>query len=489
MSTADFPLEPDAATLRQWTEAALERVIAHLESLPEQPAFVDEGGEAVAAPLKRMPSDAARTIDETLAPIFDAALHSFNTAHPGYFAYVPGGGVYPAAIADLIANALNRYVGVWIAAPGLAQLEQNVIDWMLSLVGFTKNSGARPGGVLVSGGSLANFSAMIAARKAKAPEDLRKATVYVSHEVHHSMSKAAMLAGIPPENVRAIAVDDQFRMKTGELRRALEADRTEGMVPALICASAGTTNTGAIDPLRDVHSLCKAHDAWMHVDAAYGGFFLLTERGKKAFAGIELADSVTLDPHKGLFLPYGTGALLVRDRETLRDGHAVGAAYLPTMLDAEADGVDFCELSPELSRDFRGLRVWLSLELFGVDAFRDALDEKMDLARGLSQKLAVMEGVDVVAEPELSLLAFRLRPKGCNDEEELAKLNREFLRRINQSRDHYLTPTTSGGRFLLRVCILHFRSHASHVDNLASQIQSAAAALLSEDAASNGRKA
>lgn len=478
MSKPSFPLEPDTATLKQWTDAAFERIAKHLDSLPNQPAFVDEGGEALAQRLKRPPASQPASIEAVLDPIFDAAPHSFNTAHPGYFAYVPGGGIYPAAIADLIANAINRYVGVWIAAPGLAQLEQNVIDWMLSLVGFSPKEGDKPGGVLVSGGSLANFSAMIAARKARAPGDLRQATVYVSREVHHSMSKAAMLAGIPPDNVRAIAVDEHFRMQPSALSRALSADRAEGFVPTLVCASAGTTNTGAIDPLDDVAALCQTHEAWMHVDAAYGGFFLLTERGKKALAGIGRADSVTLDPHKGLFLPYGTGALLVRDRETLRDGHAVGAAYLPTMLDADADAVDFCELSPELSRDFRGLRVWLSLELFGVDAFRAALDEKMNLAWALSERLAGIDEIDVVAKPELSLLAFRLRPNAIDDEEELAKINRAFLQRINQSRDHYLTPTTSGGRFLIRVCILHFRSHAAHVDKLATQIEDAAKAML-----------
>ncbi len=463
--------------MRRWTERALDRIVDHLATLETQSAFVDEGGHKLAQQLKAAPSEGPQDLDQTLATIFDSATHSFNTAHPGYFAYVPGGGVFPAALADFISNAINRYVGVWIAAPGLAQLEQNVIDWMLSLVGFDAATTAKPGGVLVSGGSLANFSAMIAARKAYAPADLRQATVYVSEEVHHSMSKAAMLAGIPDANVRAIETDSVFRMRREALATAMAADRAAGRTPTLVCASAGTTNTGAVDPLRAVSALCREHNAWMHVDAAYGGFFLMSDRGRTALDGIGLADSVTLDPHKGLFLPYGTGALLVKDRERLRAGHAVGAAYLPTMLDAGADGVDYCELSPELSRGFRGLRVWLALELFGVSAFREAIDEKIDLAAALAAKLEAVPNVELVAAPQLSLLAFRLHPPSITDEGELTALNQEFLRKINESRDHYLTPTTSGGRFLLRACVLHFRTHAEHVDRLAAQVESAAAAL------------
>ena len=486
VSTLDrpFPLEPSGEILRQWTAEATERVIAHLASLERQPAFVDEGGEVHAEALRGDFGELPEAFDATLDVIFESALHSFNTAHPGYFAYVPGGGVFPAALADFISNAINRYVGVVIAAPGLARLEQNVIDWMLSLARFDlDNRGVKSGGVLLSGGSLANFSAMIAARRKYAPEDLRLATVYASREVHHSMTKAAMLAGIPIANVRAIDVDAAFQMQVDALAQSIENDRAAGFVPTLVCASAGTTNTGAIDPLRPISEICRRHSAWMHVDAAYGGFFLLTERGRLSLDGIGCADSITLDPHKGLFLPYGTGALLVKDREDLRRGHAVSAAYLPTMLGEDDDAVDFCELSPELSRGFRGLRVWLALKLFGVAAFREALDEKIDLARRLADRLKAIDGVELIAAPQLSLLAFRLHPPGVDDERELTRLNQEFLKRINASHEHYLTPTTSAGRFLLRVCVLHFRSHAFHVDRLAHQIECAAGALRADDVA------
>ncbi|MDH3367040.1 MAG: pyridoxal-dependent decarboxylase, partial [Gemmatimonadota bacterium] len=252
--------------------------------------------------------------------------------------------------------------------------------------------------------------------------------------------------------------------------------RRAGYRPFMVVASAGTTNTGAVDDLRGLADLAATEHLWYHVDAACGGFFALTERGRRVLAGMERADSVTLDPHKGLFLPYGTGSLLVRDGRLLRRAHATEGAYLPAMQD-RTEFVDFCQVSPELSRPFRGLRLWLPLRLVGVGAFRDALDEKLDLARHVSRELDRMRGIEVIVEPELSIVVFRASGDGP-DAEGTNALNRRLLDAVNRRGRVFLTGTTVGGRFLLRVCVLSFRTHRDRIEQCLEDIRAALTEVL-----------
>jgi aromatic-L-amino-acid decarboxylase len=449
---SEHPLEPEEAELRRMVEVATERVLAHLRALPTQKAAVLEGGEALARSLKAPMPEQGGSLEDALEVVFDRALEvTFNTAHAGYLAYIPGGGVFPSAVADLISNAINRYVGVWIAAPGLAQLEQNVVRFFADTLGF----GPRAGGFLTTGGSLANLSAVITARRVKLGDDFTTGVLYCSAQTHHSVIKSAYLAGLRADQVREVPTDEQLRMDPAALRSLTRDDRAAGKRPFCVVASAGTTNTGAVDPLPALADLCEAEDLWLHTDAAYGGFFRLTERGRAALAGIERSDTVTLDPHKGLFLPLGNGSLLAKDVETLRAAHSVWADYLPGKPPAD-DLFDFSEISPELSRDFRGLRAWLPLQLFGVAAFRAALDEKLDLTAYAHDTLAARDDIEIVAAPQLSVFAFRVR--GDDD------LNQRVLDRVNARGRVYLTPTRIDGRFVIRVCVLHFRTHKEHVD-------------------------
>jgi aromatic-L-amino-acid decarboxylase len=267
-------------------------------------------------------------------------------------------------------------------------------------------------------------------------------------------------------------------MDVGALGEAVAADRAAGLRPFLVVASAGTTNTGAVDDLPAIADLARREQIALHVDAAYGGFFLLTERGRRALRGIEHADSVVLDPHKGLFLPYGSGALVVRDASALRRAHSVPADYMPeTQHDRERP--DFCELSPELSRDFRGLRAWLPLKLHGAAAFRRALDEKLDLASWACDALRALPGVEIVAEPQLSLFAFRLVRQGAEPD----ALNRRWLAAVNARQRVHLSGTVLGGRFVLRMCVLSFRTHGDRVRQAVADLR-AEAALLGGAAAS-----
>jgi len=453
-------------------DQAMDRIVKHIESLPGQPVSDVSGGEALARSLVEAMPEQGTPFADLLDLLFERLYpKTFNAASPGYIDYIPGGGLFHAAVADLIADAVNRYTGVWMAAPALAQLEANVLRWFADIIGYPPQ--AR--GILTTGGSMANSTALVTARRSRLPENFLSGAIYLSDQVHHSVIKAALLAGFPERNLRLIPVSPDFRIRTDLLHEKIVADRRDGLTPFLIVASAGTTNTGAVDDLEGLADLAAVEKLWLHVDAAYGGFFMLTERGRKAMRGLDRADSVTLDPHKALFLPYGTGSLLVRDGETLRRSHTVHAEYLPPMQE-DPDLVDFCLYSPELSRSFRGLRVWLPFKLHGVGPFRRILDEKLDLAEWAAAELRKIPGMEIVANPQLSLVAFRLARKGLS-EHKVNDLNERLLEKVNARQRVFLTATSLAGRFVLRICVLSFRTHLDRMQAALEDIRSATDSL------------
>ena len=463
----DRVLEPDGAEMRRLAGAAMERIVAHIESLPQQPAGNIEGAAEFSRGLIETIPRHGVAYETLLDQLFDEYIpRSFNTPGPGYLAYIPGGGLFFSAIADLIADAVNRYVGVFAAAPVLAQLEANVIRWFCEIIGYGRGSG----GILTTGGSLGNFTAIVAARKTLLPENFFRGMMYCSSQVHHSIQKAASLAGFPPANIRELPCDDRFRLRTDALEQAIAQDQRDGFTPFLVVGSAGTTNTGAVDDLLEIGRIAKKNKMWFHVDGAYGAFFMLTERGKKAMRGIEQADSVVLDPHKTFFLPYGTGGLVVRDATTLRRAHSLHADYLPKMQEDD-ELVDFCEISPELSRDFRGLRVWLPLKMFGIDVFREQLDEKLDLTEWATEELRKIEGIEIVAEPQLSVVAFRYTDSN--------EVNRDLLDRINARKRVMMTPTIIDGQFIIRICVVSFRTHMERMQMAIDDIRASIADVTS----------
>ncbi len=450
----NFPLELSPEAMSELLDRVKEKLIAHIATLPQQAASDVANGEALADSLREALPQSSYPYNELLDQLFDQVIGTgFNSASPGYMAYIPGGGLFHAAVADLISKAVNRYVGVWAAAPGLVQIETNVVRWFCEIVGYPDTAG----GFLTTGGSLANFSALFTARRERLPENFLSGTLYTSDQVHHSVKKAAVLAGFPANHVRIIPTDSLFRMRTDELSRQIAEDQNNGFTPFAIVATAGTTNSGAIDDLEAIGEICDKQSLWFHIDAAYGGFFVLTDRGKTKLRGLEFADSITLDPHKSLFLPYGTGSLLVRDASTLKRAHFAAADYMPVMQE-NPDLVDFCQISPELTREFRGLRVWLPIKMHGIDAFRKCLDEKLDLAEWITGELAKIEVIRIVAEPQLSVVAFRI-DRVATDISTLNKLTQELLRDINGRRNVFLTGTLLGEFFTIRICVLCFRTH------------------------------
>jgi aromatic-L-amino-acid decarboxylase len=451
--------------MRAMVGQATALLTSFVEALPDAPAHDMEGALEIARRFREPAPETGQQIGELIGAVAEASAKGFNTAGPGYLAYIPGGGLFAAALADFLSLGMNRYVGVWNAAPALAQIEATAVRWLCDLFDYPEE--AR--GILTSGGSMANFSAIVAARRALLPEDFMAGTLYGSDQIHASVTKAAVLAGFPARNVRSVPATPELRLDVPALERMLAEDRAAGMRPFLLAANAGSTNTGAVDPIDACAEVAGREGLWLHVDAAYGGFFQLTERGRRAFRGIASADSITLDPHKGLFLPYGTGCLLVREGRRLRDAHRVGAEYLQDLA-PEAEIPNFADYSPELSRDFRGLRVWLPIKLHGLGAFRNALDEKLDLARHLYEALRDSPGFEMPWEPELTVVPFRYRPAKGDPEE----FNRRLLERINASRRIFLSSTTIHGRFVIRACIVSHRTHRDRIDEAIEIIRQAA---------------
>ena len=457
--TSPYPLEPTGDEMSSMANDAVAYLARFISNLGDAPAMnVDDAAELARTLKERVPEEGT-DFSRLLEVVEAAAAKGFETAGPGYLAFIPGGGLYIAAIANLLASGLNRFTQVSAPAPALAQLEWNVIEWFAGI--FDYPASAR--GLLTSGGSLANFSAIVSARRDRLPENFISGTLYVSDQGHLSVDKAAILAGFPLANVRHVPTTDELRMDVDALQSMLADDRRRGFQPFLVIGSAGTTNTGAIDPLAALHEVAVQEGLWFHVDAAYGGFFQLTERGRERFKGIERADSITLDPHKGMFLPYGTGCLLVRDGDLLKRSHDAGhAGYLQDLEGIEAG--DFADYSPELSRNYRGLAVWLALKLHGLSSFRDALDEKLDLAEFAYTELSATEGFELPWEPELSIVPFRYRFSNENDNDR----NRLLLRRINDSRRVFISSTEVRKKVFLRAAIL---SHRTHLDRVKEAVQ------------------
>ncbi len=454
-TSPNLELSPEA--MQRMGEACLHAIVEHLTDLPHSLRSNIDNAAALARALRETPPQSGTPFDELLQFLMQQVIpRSINSAHPAYLGYIPGGGLFPSALADFIAAATNRYVGVWYAAPAAARLETNVLEWFAEFMGYPQQTTR---GIMTSGGSLANFSAVVTARKHILNENISRGTLYLSDQTHHCVMKAAMLAGIPERNIRVLKSDDYFRAVPEYFELAIKADLKKGLQPFMIVGNAGTTNTGAVDPLQELADLSEKYSVWYHIDGAYGGFFNLCEEGKRKLLGIERSDSIVLDPHKGLFVPYGCGSLLVKEGERLRRAHVLTADYLQDQFTPEGE-TNFSEYSPELSRSFRGLQVWLPLKLFGVPAFRENLTEKLRLTEWMYERFLAEPGFECLSVPELSVITFRYRPQRGD----VTAFNRRLLETIVKSGKLFLSSTMLRGQFAIRICILSFRTHQAEVE-------------------------
>ena len=451
-------MEPDQETRQAWTAAATAFVENFVTGLEDAPASAHD--EPVPTHLLAPPPDGPGDLGDLLARFGDAASRAIETAGPRYFAYFPAGGLYSSALAEFLSQAVNRYTGIAAPAPAFAAIEHSVIRWLCDL--FDLPAGA--GGLFTSGASIATLAALHAAREERLGGPDPRGTVYVTAQAHYCVAKAARIAGLTADQVRIVPVDADLRLDVTAAAEMIASDRAAGRRPFLLVGTAGTTSTGTVDPLVAIGDLARREGMWCHVDGAYGGAFQLTGRGREVLTGITGADSIALDPHKSMFLPFGTGVLLVRDQARLRDAHAATGDFLQ---DFDRDTwPDAADLGPELTRGYRGLRLWLPLHLHGVDAFRRELDEKLDLTGHVHEALSADPNLEVPLIPDLTVSVFR-SPHGDAATEEL-------LSRINGTRRAYLSSTRVDGRHTIRLCVLSFRTHKSHVDEVLEIIRTAA---------------
>lgn len=408
----------------------------------------------------------------------EAFLHSANDQAPGFMAYIPSGGTFIAAVADFISSACNRYVTIYDCCPSLASIEEECIQWMCrEIVGYDfSHTGC--GGVLTSGGTFSATLALHAARDANRSDydSLRLKTLYVSEETHYCITKGAAFVGYNPANVRLIPVDDNSCIDITILKQSIVDDLEKGLIPTVVVAVAGTTNTGAVDNISGLAAVCREHGMWLHVDGAYGGAFALTERGKVLLAGLNEADSVTIDPHKGLFMPYGIGALLVKRKGALSGTNTSTGAYMQPHV---GDGIDHLEdvmnMGLELTRSFRGLKMWLPLKLLGACVFTRTLDNMLDFTTWVATNIrtkAVALGLPLfISSARLSVVCFRLEPVGIAGEE-LDRMNVSLLDGIHERGRSLLSPikSDSPGKFLLRIALLSCQTNWAAVENAVEDI-------------------
>ncbi|MCB9880267.1 MAG: aminotransferase class V-fold PLP-dependent enzyme [Planctomycetes bacterium] len=462
-------LELSADTMREMGANVLERCIDHVARLGEAVSCGNVHDiEAIRSARLALP-EIGMPIDPLLDRLFGEWIpRSFTTPGPGYFAYVPGGGLYATALADLIAETTNRFVGVWPAAPALAEIEASVIDWIAQWMQFP--SAAR--GLLTSGSSMSTWIAITTARECRLGTRIREGVAYVSRQTHHCVAKALRLAGIAADRVRVVPTDATYRMDLGALRDAIEADRAAGLCPFFAVSTAGSVHFGAVDPMDEVADIAEEYGLWHHVDGAYGGFFHVVPEFRTILRGLPRADSLALDPHKGLFLPYGTGALLVRDGRDLRRVHGASADYLPSNPDDEV--YDIASYGPELSRPFRGLRIWLPMMLYGAARFRAAIAEKRSLAVLAHERIAALPNVRVALPPTLSLFAFRIEHPDRSPEDN-DRSTRDLIAGVTALGRVMISGCRESGRDFARVCVLSFRSRRTQIEQLVADVAEVAA--------------
>ncbi len=399
--------------------------------------------------------------------------------HPGFFAFIPFCGTWPGALGDFVASACNVYAGSWMESAGPTQLELEVLSWFKAWIGYPADAG----GILVGGGSAANLTALACARESLVGAMSGEVVGYVSDQAHSSLGRAARVLGFGPEQIRVLPHDADFRLVPRTVAAAMDADVRAGRRPLFVAATAGTTNTGSIDPLDALAQLCEERGVWLHVDAAYGGFAALTERGGDLLRGIERADSVTLDPHKWLYQPYECGALLVRDDHTLRAAFQMTPDYLQDC--AEADGeVNLSDRGVQLTRSSRAFKVWLSLQYFGARAFREAIDRSLDLARHVCDRVHASADLELMAPPSLGIVCFRRRFDAvAADDDDADRRNAALVAGLERSGLGLVSSTVLRGRYALRICVMNHTTTQADVDRVMDFFETSEPAALSAEAA------
>jgi glutamate/tyrosine decarboxylase-like PLP-dependent enzyme len=458
--TVNDPLALDAETMRQLGYRVVDLLVRRISELDDEPAWRRGDRRSLERALRQPPPAEPQDFETILEQLVrDALAHGARVDHPRFMGFVPGSPTWPGILADFLAAGHNVFQGSWLGGSGASEIELIVLDWFKQWIGFPDAAG----GLFTSGGSAANLNAIACARQLRFGSHNADAVIYLSRESHSSTDRAARILGFHPDRVRRIPTDDAYRLDLDALRNAVDQDRREGRLPFLLIANGGTTSTGAVDPLDAAAQFCEEQKLWMHVDAAYGGFAVLTERGRDGLRGLERADSVTLDPHKWLYQPFEAGCLLVRESDHLETAFRVLPEYLQDAAVGSGDPrerpVNFMDRGLQLSRAARALKVWMSLKFFGVDAFREVIDRCIDYAARAEQALREAGCFEILSPATLGIVCFRRITDGngqrISDEPGLEQLNARLVADLAESGLALVSSTRVDGRYALRFCILN----------------------------------
>lgn len=447
------PTQNERKKLRKEVHSYSDNFLNRIEKNKAYEIDFSSSEKILSSPISEEPLDikkALRILNESVD------TPGLNPASGGHLGYIPGGGIYLSSLGDYLADVTNRYAGVYFAGPGAVKMENMLIRWMARMVGYPADCG----GNLASGGSISNLAAIVAARDSRniKGKDLEKNVIYLTSQAHHCIDKAIRIGGMAECPRRHIKMDHRFRMDVDDLKNQIAEDKKNGLTPFLIIASAGTTDVGAVDPLEEIGKIANQEKAWFHVDGAYGAFFLLTKKGKELMKGIELSDSVVMDPHKGLFLPYGLGVVLVKNMKDLNKAHSYQANYMQDTLSA-IEEVSPADVSPELTKHFRGLRLWLPLKLHGTKPFIACLEEKLLLADYFHKEVSKL-GFETGPGPELSVVTYRYVPKKGNAD----AFNEALVKEVQKDGRVFISSTKINGNYTLRLAVLSFRTHLSTIN-------------------------
>ena len=426
-------------------------LVAHWAGLHDKPAMHVSSRASLESKLHedlpRDPSDFNGVLDLVMTDVLSSIGH---LNHPRFFGFIPTPSNWVSAMADAVVAGVTPFCGTWLEGSGPTQIELVTLGWLKQLLGYPESAA----GLFVSGGSIANLTALAAARDAQPAVDTSEHAVYYTDQTHSSIGRALKILGYRESQIRRLGTDESLRLNVDHLQDAINADRASGLKPHLVVANAGTTNTGAIDPLTDIAQICREQKMWMHVDGAYGAAAAICDRGAKLLDGIGHADSITLDPHKWLFQPYAMGCLLVRNAGTLRGFfHAMPEYMQDTEAETERGEPNLCEYGPELTRPFRALKLWMSLKVFGADAFGRAVEHGISMAESVQQILAADACWELISPAQLGIVCFRYAAPGMSDKQ-LDELNSEIARSAAEDGCCFLSTTQVRGRTVLRMCTI-----------------------------------
>ena len=446
--SSELAMSPEA--MRSLATKATEVLVERISGLADAKAWDGEFRDVLQGQVGGSPPEDGRSAEEVLEQVVrDVLPFAARLDHPRFFGFVPSSPTWPGVVADFLASGFNINSCTWLVSSGTSQLEIVVTDWLRQWIGYPETAG----GLLTSGGSAASVEAIVSAREAAGHPE--RPTIYMSDQSHSALKRAALVAGVARERIRLVPSDGNFRMDMDELARMVGADRDDGLHPIAVCANAGTTSTGAIDPLKPLADFCQQERIWLHVDAAYGGFALVTDEGKDCLGGIAAADSVGLDAHKWFFQPYEAGALLVKDRQHLENAFAIGNDVLQDTVWG-ANHPNFADRGVQLSRAARALKIWMSVHTFGMARFRAAVQNGMDLARRAADYIENDSVLELMTPVSLGVVCFRVNPADSDrSEETVDRINREVLARVFWDELAFFSSTSLRGVHALRMCILN----------------------------------